>query len=186
MSDLEIVQGLLNKDNHITNQFLYITCRPLFLAIFKVVFHHKVEYDDMIAEFYKYLMEQDGYKLKKFQYRSSIYQWIKVVATRFFIGFHNKYVTDVPKEGILIQDTKDVSTIDPLNSIDNKIDIENLLGLIDNPRYVEIIKELVLKDKDPKEVAKKLGVTIDNLYNIKKRALQDLARIAMKYYSYER
>lgn len=185
MSDPEIVQGLLNRDNDITKQFLYSQCRPLFLSIFKVVFSHPVDYDEMIAEFYGYLMDQDGHKLRNFQYKSSVYQWIKVVATRFFISYRDKY-----REGILEEnfrpEEKDTYNCESLTSVDIRIDIDNLLSLMNNPRFVETIRELVLNDRDPKELAKKLGVTTDNLYNIKKRALQALAQIAAKYYSYGR
>ena len=31
------------------------------------------------------LMEDDAIKLRNFEYRSSVYQWLKILATRFFI-----------------------------------------------------------------------------------------------------
>ena len=37
-----------------------------------------------------------------------------------------------------------------------------------------------MQDAEPKEVAKELGVTVPNLYNIKKRAIAALTQIALK------
>ena len=38
---------------------------------------------------------------------------------------------------------------------------------------------LVLQDAEPKIVAKELGVSVDNLYNIKKRAIFSFTEIAL-------
>ena len=64
--------------------------------------------------------------------------------------------------------------------INARIDVENLFRLMSNKRYVYVIKRLVLDDAEPKEVALELGVSIDNLYNIKKRAIKALTEIALK------
>ena len=49
-----------------------------------------------------------------------------------------------------------------------------------NKRYVLVIKRLMLEDADPDEVAEELGVTVDNLYNIKKRAMSSITELAIK------
>ena len=38
----------------------------------------------------------------------------------------------------------------------------------------------MLEDQTPEEVAKRLTVTVDNLYNIKRRAIQALTDVALK------
>jgi hypothetical protein len=42
-----------------------------------------------------------------------------------------------------------------------------------------VIRRLVLQDAEPKDVANELRITVDNLYNIKKRALTALTEIAL-------
>jgi hypothetical protein len=59
------------------------------------------------------------------------------------------------------------------------MDVEHLLSLMPNRRYVHVIRRLVLQDAEPKAVAKELGVNVDNLYNIKKRAVAALTDIAL-------
>jgi hypothetical protein len=60
------------------------------------------------------------------------------------------------------------------------MDIEYLFSLMSNKRYVYVINRLVLQDADPCVVAQELGINVDNLYNIKKRAMAALTSIALK------
>lgn len=38
----------------------------------------------------------------------------------------------------------------------------------------------MIEDRTPEEVARQLCVTVDNLYNIKRRAIQALTEVALK------
>lgn len=183
MTDAEIINGLIGRDNDITEQFFYVKCRPLLTAVMRLVFKGKVDYNEMVSELYDYLMEDDCKKLRQFQHRSSIYQWIKVVATRFFIHRRNAMIEDVSKEPRFGHGADD-EAVDTANVIGDKIDVANLLQLMDNQRYADAIRNLVLADMDPERYASQIGVTVDNLYNIKKRAMTALTRIALKHYGY--
>lgn len=185
MTDQEIIQGLLDRDNRITHQFFFVKCRPLVMAIMRLVFPYPVEYDEMVNEFYEYMLADDGVKLRQFQFRSTIYQWMKVVATRFFISHRDSMIDDNSKEPHYEKCDAD-TMIDTVNAISQKIDIEKLLQLMENQRYADAIRNLVLDDMEPWQYAAQIGVTVDNLYNIKKRAMTALTRIAIKYYNYER
>lgn len=183
MSDKEIIDGLIERDNRVTEQFLYVRCRPLLTAIMKAVFNYPVEYDEMVSELYGFLMENDAAKLRKFEFRSSVFQWLKVVATRFFIRHRNNLIENSSKEPLYEQaDTP--SRVEIPDSLTDRADIERLLGLMRNKRYADVVRTLVLDDIDPEAYAESIGVTVDNLYNIKKRAIASFARYAQKYYSY--
>ena len=86
MTDKEIIQGLIARDECMTRDFFFMSCQPLFKIIIKQVFSYEVDYEEVVNELYVYLMENDAAKLKGFQYRSSVFQWLKVVAIRFFIN----------------------------------------------------------------------------------------------------
>ena len=58
--------------------------------------------------------------------------------------------------------------------------METLLRQMKNQRYALVIRLLILEDQTPEEVAKRLTVTVDNLYNIKRRAIQALTDVALK------
>ena len=122
MTDQEIVDGLINRDEKITDWFFNIKYRPLFINVIKLIFDYQVDYDECISELYYHLMKNDAAA---------------------------------------------------------KIDLERLFDLMSNKRYVMVIRELVLKEVEPEFLALSMGITVANLYNIKKRALATLAHLAL-------
>ena len=59
------------------------------------------------------------------------------------------------------------------------MDIANLFEMMPNKRYVYVIRRLVLEEAELKNVAKELRVTVENLYNIKKRAIASMTQVAL-------
>ena len=178
MSDKEIVDKLIEKDNQVTDEFFFTRCRPLFISIIHLVFSYPVAYDEFVNEFYLHLMENGAYRLKQFQGRSSVFQWMKVVAIRFFIAKRDSMIEDTSKEALLDY-VAQTETIDTEKRTVSGMDVRSLLANMPNKRYAYAIKRLILDDADPKTVACELRVNIDNLYNIKKRAITALTEIAL-------
>ena len=58
--------------------------------------------------------------------------------------------------------------------------MERLFEHMPNKRYVYVIRKLVLEDMKPEQLAQEIGVTAANLYNIKKRAMAALTRLALE------
>ena len=179
MTDKEIVEALIARNERVTRQFFFENCRPLFMSIIRNVFSFPVDYNEFVNEFYLYLMEDDAYRLKQFQGRSTIYQWMKVVAIRYFVAKRNKMIDSEPKDTHTDSVMQDDS-IDTEKDVTAKMDVEHLFSLMSNKRYVHVIKKLVLQDVEPSVVARELGTNVDNLYNIKKRAIAALTEIALK------
>ena len=50
MTDQEIVDGLINRDEKITDWFFNIKYRPLFINVIKLIFDYQVDYDECISE----------------------------------------------------------------------------------------------------------------------------------------
>lgn len=179
MTDGQILQSLISHDETVTRQFLFKDCRPLFKSIINKVFSYHVDYDEFVNEFYLYLMDDDARRLRQFQGRSSIFQWLKVVAIRYFIAKRD-YMIDMAG-------TKPLSPKEPqiTDQSSARMDMETLLDLMPNKRYVHIIRSLILEDRDPASVAEELSVTIDNLYNLKKRAVAAMTRMALNEAAYD-
>lgn len=178
MTDKEIIQKLIARDERVTQQFFFKDCRPLFLSIIRYVFSYEVDYDEFVSEFYLYLMDDDAYKLRQFEGRSSIYQWLKTTAIRYFIAKRNRLIDMNTKETPLDTNIQD-DTMDEENSTVAKMDISNLFEMMSNKRYVYVIRRLVLEEAEPKNVARELRVTVENLYNIKKRAIASMTQVAL-------
>lgn len=189
ITDHEIVDALLARDSRVTHLFFHIKCRPLLTAIIRNVFHYPVNYDELVDELYLYIMENDGRRLREFQFRSSLFQWMKVVALRFFLQIRNRVIendSNAPlyKQTDMPQDKQPV--VDTHESDADRMDVQRLLAMMDNPRYADVIRRLILEEADPATYAAILGVTVANLYNIKKRAVAAFTQLAIKHYKYGR
>lgn len=176
MTDQEIIKGLIERDNRVTEEFFFRKCRPLFCSIIQKVFEYKVDYDEFVNELYVYLMKNDAAKLRKFEYRSTVYQWLKVLAIRFFIKKRDELIEngsqDSPYEG-------KVHVVEIKEDVTAKGDMQRLFALMPNKRYAYVIKRLVIDDCEPEQLAKEMNVTVANLYNIKRRAMLQLTRAAL-------
>ena len=180
MTDQQIIQGLIARDNAITQEFFFERCRPLFYAIIRKVFSYEVDYDEFVNELYVYLMENDAARLKQFEGRSSLYQWLKVTATRFFIKKRNLLIEDISKETPLEEEA--IMEKPPTASL---LDVQRLLDAMPNRRYAMVIRKLMIDEYSPEELAAEMHVTTDNLYNIKRRAMMQLMQVALndiRYY----
>lgn len=176
MTDQEIIQRLIARDNRVTKEFFFDKCRPLFCNIMKLVFDYEVEYDEMVNELYVYLMEDDALKLRNFEYRSSVYQWLKVLAIRFFIKKRGRMIDDSSQETPYDGCTQNAA---PESDTSADGDLERLFDNMPNKRYVFVIRRLILEDWDPDELANEMDITTANLYNIKRRAIVQLTRVAL-------
>ena len=176
MADKEVIEGLIARDNRVTKEFFFGSCRPLFLSVMKLVFNYEVDYDEMVNELYVYLMEDDAEKLRNFQYRSSVYQWLKILSIRFFIKKRERMIEDKSKE--TPYDMKTTQCIVTEN-VSAEGDVKRLLSRMNNKRYVLVIQRLILEDEEPEQLAEEMNITTANLYNIKRRAMAQLTRVAL-------
>lgn len=176
MTDQEIVKGLIERDEYVTEDFFFVKCKPLFCSIMNIVFDYEVEYDELVNELYLYLMEDDAIKLRNFEYRSSVYQWLKILATRFFIKKRARMIDNTSGEPPYdIQDQIAASESD----VAVEYDMERLFEAMPTKRYVYVIRRLILEDCEPEELAREMNITTSNLYNIKRRSMAQLTRIAL-------
>ena len=176
MTDRGIIQGLIARDNRVTKEFFFGSCRPLLLSIMKLVYNYEVDYGELVNELYVYLMEDDAEKLRNFQYRSSVYQWLKILSIRFFIKKRERMIEDKSKE--TPYDMKTTQCIVTEN-VSVEGDVKRLLSRMNNKRYVFVIQRLILEDWEPEQLAEEMGITTANLYNIKRRAMAQLTRVAL-------
>lgn len=178
MTDQQIIQGLIDRDNKITKYFFFEKCQPLFRSIIRFVFSYKVDYDEFVNELYQDLMKDDAYKVRLFDYRSTLLQWLKIVAIRYFIRKRDEMIEDVSKD--YLYNEKNEQPEESGSETIAHLDLEKLLGLMNNKRYVFVIRKLILEETKPELVAESLGITTANLYNIKKRAIVSLTHVALK------
>ena len=173
MTDFEIIEALIARDNRVTQEFFFERCRSLFYSIIKKVFSYEVDYDAFVNELYIYLMENDAARLKQFEGRSSLYQWLKVTAIRYFIKKRDQLIEDTTYETLIEEED---AMNNPIASI---LDVQQLLGAMPNKRYAYVIRKLIIEEYTPEELSAEMHITTDNLYNIKRRAMMQLMQIAL-------
>lgn len=175
MTDIEIRDALIDRDPQITEQFFYQDCRPLICSVAKRIFGPSVDTDEVISELYLFIMDSDGKKLKMFRGDSSIFQWLKVVTIRFCMQLkRQRQVIENRSSEPLYHEHPCMET-----SMDTS-DLHRLLDDMPNRRYASVITRLMINGEDHDTVATDMGVTPDNLYNIKRRAMTALTRQALK------
>lgn len=174
MTDFEIIEALIARDNWVTQEFFFERCRSLFYAIINKVFDYEVDYDEFVNELYIYLMENDAARLKQFEGRSSLYQWLKVTATRFFIKKRDQLIEDQTND-TLYEETEFTEKSPELSVLD----VQRLLLSMPNRRYAHVIQRLFIDEYEPEELAAEMHITTDNLYNIKRRAMMQLMQVAL-------
>ena len=179
MTDQEIISSLIARDPKVTSQFFFKDCRPLFISVIRRIFDKQiVNYDEIISELYILLMENDAKKLRSFKFESTLYQWLKTIAIRHCLLLKNKAkVIDDESQEPLNNSHRELSSAE---SSQARMDMETLLRQMKNQRYALVIRLLMIEDKTPEDVARQLCVTVDNLYNIKRRAIQALTEVALK------
>lgn len=178
MTDKEIVQKLIDRDNRVTQAFFFKHCKPLFLSIIHNMYNYQVDYNEFVNELYIHLMENDAHRLRTFKFSCSLYGWLETVAFYYFLveKNHDKLIDNESKEPLTQKEedymTQNLSEI----SID---DLKRLFAAMPNRRYAYVLEKWLIEDMPPKKLAAEMGITVANLYNIKKRALEQLKKVAL-------
>lgn len=176
-SDQQIVDGILMNDEKIIEYFFFDVCKPMFKYIVHTIFDDNVDREELISELFLYLQHKDWYKIRQFDFRSKLATWVSVVAIRFFRKVRMQMI-----ENISIETLNNQESIykDALENEEKYIVLYRAIQQMPNIRYREVIVELELNQRKPEEVAKQMNITVDNLYNIRRRARLQLKAIMVK------
>lgn len=166
--DEQLVNGILNNDRPLIEYFFQKKCSKLFSYILLNVFDGKIDKWELVSELYLFMACNNWQVFRNFQYRSSLMTYVTVVAVRFFQKKRIQLI-DLPFSTELSEKTWKGQTAGN-SSIDRRMDIQSALQEMPNARYRKVIEELDLHDIRPEELAREMNVTVDNLYNIHRRA----------------
>lgn len=178
MTDTEIIQGLIAKDEKITQSFFFHRCQPLIFSLIGKFYPGGADYEELVNELYVHLMEDGARRLKMFEGRSSIYQWLKMVATNFFLDRKKRehVIENAPSERLSIK-PEDTPLTDNAHK-EAEMDVAAILDQIENENYRLVLQRHVLEGMSFEELEKITGLSRDYLYNIKSRALKAVRKIA--------
>lgn len=183
MTDQQLVEGLLANDEAVISYVFYQKYEALLRFNFaKAAGRKEITFEDLVQELFIYMSKNDWEKLRKYDTSSSFIAWFSVVSYRFFKDFTHSLIDSAQSLPISDMDDHTIS-IAGTSKIDTMMmDVKAAIAQLHPPRDREIVESLVLKEEEPAEVAQRFNVTVDNLYNIKRRALAKLIRNHLQEY----
>lgn len=180
LTDHEIIEYLIQGNSQVIQYLFYEKCNSMFGYIIKEVFAYHVDKDELVNELYIYLREDDWKKIRSFEGRSKFTTWLSVISVRYFCNKKRNMIEFDTRE-TLIDEADKVSDNSTCDRFVNNIDLYNAINKLKNPRDRFVIMALEIEGRTVEEVAKSLGITIDNLYNVRKRAKKHLSNILTEY-----
>lgn len=181
-TDRQFVADILANDGKALECLLYDRYRSL-LRFNALKAAPNVPVDDLVQELYLYLSTDNWARLKKYDPTLPFDRWLSVVSYRFFKDFSLRMIDS--RRQIPITHIEDQQLLNAGTTQMNQImmDIKKGFDELEPPRDREILTALILCDEEPQEVANRFNVTVDNLYNIKRRALARLIQKHLKDYA---
>lgn len=177
LQDKEIIEGLLNGDEKVIKYLFYDKCAMMFAFIVKEVFCYRVNKDELVNELYIYLKENDWQRVRQFAYRSRFTTWLSVVAVRYFICKRDELINSRSSNTQLYEVRQPVTA----DKTVEKIDLYRAISKLKSSRDRFVLIALEIEGWDEVDVARELGVTVANVYNIKSRAMKRLSNILTEY-----
>lgn len=181
LTDQQIVNGLIQNDKHIVEYFFCQKCSRLFSYIVYSIYGGRATVNELVNEFYLYVAADNWKKVRQFDFRSKLMTWIGVVAVRFFQKKREVLIENNSYETQIEQTMNYKSYSMP---IDETIDVRQAINRMPNTRYRSVIIRLDLQDESPEKLASDMNVSVDNLYNIHRRALIQLKLIMTRKEDY--
>lgn len=198
-NDLMIAKAIINRDEKTTRHYFYRQCYPLFKSIYEHYYTDCNSCIEFINEIYIVTLTPSRTtgkcQMENFQGDSTLACWLKSVAL-FYCYKRFKRKQNIPVIDIL-PNPNDEKFDDPdrfLNlggSINmdtnetNRTDVEKILDSMPNKRYSKLIRLRYLEQYSNEETAEALCMTMDNYYNVHRRAKAQYEVICQKEGCYE-
>lgn len=170
-TDALYVKALKDGDNRMSRKFFYEETAGILHRIRMEVFRGQVDFDEMVSELYLYLSRDGWSRLDSFggQNNCRLRTWMIPVAWRFFLGIRERMLSSRNAYGY------DMATLDGASDDDLRIqiaiDVNAVLRKMQNRRYADIIRLLLIEGYPAQDVAEMLGMKVANVYNLKHRAI---------------
>lgn len=168
--DAIFIEALRNGNNTTCQQFFYNEIGGILHKIRMEVFRGNVDFDEMVSELYLYLSRDNWAKFDSFDGKNGcrLRTWMIPVTWRYFMSIRERLLHHENNEG----------KPDPIRDYANDdlripiaIDVNAVLSKMPNQRYAEIIRLLLIEGYTAIDVADMLGMRVENVYNLKHRAI---------------
>lgn len=192
LHDLQIAKALLDRDEQVTRKYFYQQCYPLFKSIYDNYYTDCTCCKEFIDEIYVLVLAPSKTtgkcQLENFRGESSLASWLKTACLYYCYKQFDlkekmpKY--ECPPHSNEKEFDEDGDRNDAIyGSIE--IDLSNLeredaitrLRQLPNKRYGELLRLRYVESLTNEETANKLGTTMENYYNLHKRAKEQYDKV---------
>lgn len=181
-NDAQMIAALLSNDEEAVRYVFYDHYDLLLRRNAHKVCSRHIDFNDLRQELYLYLYADNWRRMRRYDPRLPFENWLSVVSYRFFKDYAKSHYPTMTTTDAVQQETSALSSDYEPSTIAG-IDLRNALLHIASSRDREILQALLINDEDPSAVAARHNITVDNLYNIKRRALARLIRQSLCDYS---
>ena len=151
------------SDDDFAYYFFHEKCRPLFSKILWTIFDNNSEYDELVNELYLLLKKPNAegetwHALKTYDYRTTLFDWIKTVAVRHFYN-SSKQTFDIPA-----------------HILDTAV-LESMIGEMEKAEYRKYMWFKYVEQMEDMQVAVKLDVEKSKLRNLARKAIRQFKAV---------
>ena len=178
--DAEIIVGLKSSDSAIrdfyVNRLFYKELKPLLCTIQYSLFKGTVDYDELVNDLYIHLSRNNWSALDSYRgdNQARLSSWVSRVAWHYFMNSYRRLSRVLPGEDGVLESMKSYAVV----SDDHlRMDIEEVLKLMPNRRYAEVLKLNLYYGYPAEDIAVLMNTTVSNVYNIKHRAVMQFISI---------
>jgi RNA polymerase sigma factor (sigma-70 family) len=178
--DAEIIVGLKSSDSAIrdfyVNRLFYKELKPLLCTIQYSLFKGTVDYDELVNDLYIHLSRNNWSALDSYRgdNQARLSSWISRVAWHYFMNSYIRLSRVLPDEDGVLESMKPYAVV---SDDDIRMDIEEVLKLMPNRRYAEVLKLNLYYGYPAEDIAVLMNTTVSNVYNIKHRAVMQFISI---------
>ncbi|MCQ2306646.1 MAG: hypothetical protein MJ000_03645 [Bacteroidales bacterium] len=173
LSDRELLEAVMNNDEDAIEYLLFYRCDKLFSFIIRRTFSSNVKKEELITEFYLFLHRNGWEKLRKFNFLSSLDTWLSTVLVRFF-DEKKKSVATTDDKAVLLDEN--IVEFEDGNAHLLRFELLDAINSIENARFKYVLLS-EWKGMKSDEIARSMGVSIENVYTISKRAKVELKKL---------
>ena len=177
LSDHELVDRLKADDKETIEYLFFHRCNGMFAHVIHSVFHDQGKKEELITEFYLFLRQNKWYCLREFKYKASLNTYLTTIAVRYFKKKRASQAKLEVLDPLLIVETRgnDPDDFDMLREY-SKLEIYKAINRLSKPRErVAILEKLA--GKSASEIAKDLGCTVMAVYDLLKKAKEELKKL---------
>lgn len=178
--DAEIIVGLKSSDSAIrdfyVNRLFYKELKPLLCTIQYSLFKGTVDYDELVNDLYIHLSRNNWSALDSYRgdNQARLSSWVSRVAWHYFMNSYRRLSRVLPGEDGVLESMKSYAVV---SDDDIRMDIEEVLKLMPNRRYAEVLKLNLYYGYPAEDIAVLMNTTVSNVYNIKHRAVMQFISI---------